>query len=53
MTRSKLKQIEHMEKIESPDKFDLHTFHANFKPERENGKEVLRVQNLQIGCGIF
>ena len=49
MTRSKLKQIEHMEKIESPDKFDLHTFHANFKPERETGKEVLRVQNLQIG----
>ncbi|MBQ7840636.1 MAG: ABC-F family ATP-binding cassette domain-containing protein [Lachnospiraceae bacterium] len=49
MTRSKLKQIEHMEKIEAPDRFDTHTFHANFKPERETGKEVLTVQNLQIG----
>ena len=49
MTRSKLKQIEHMEKIESPDRFDTQTFHANFKPNRETGKEVLRVQKLQIG----
>lgn len=49
MTRSKLKQIEHMEKIEAPDRFDTHTFHANFKPGRETGKEVLRVHNLQIG----
>lgn len=49
MTRSKLKQIEHMEKIEAPDRFDTHTFHANFKPNRETGKEVLRVHNLQIG----
>lgn len=49
MTRSKLKQIEHMEKIEAPDRFDTHTFHANFKPNRETGKEVLRVQNLEIG----
>lgn len=49
MTRSKLKQIEHMEKIESPDRFDTATFHANFKPNRETGKEVLRVHNLQIG----
>lgn len=49
MTRSKLKQIEHMEKIEAPDRFDTHTFHANFKPNRETGKEVLRVQNLAIG----
>lgn len=49
MTRSKLKQIEHMEKIEAPDRFDTHTFHANFKPNRETGKEVLRVQKLQIG----
>ena len=49
MTRSKLKQIEHMEKIEAPDRFDTHTFHANFKPNRETGKEVLHVQNLEIG----
>ena len=49
MTRSKLKQIEHMEKIEAPDRFDTATFHANFKPNRETGKEVLRVTNLEIG----
>lgn len=49
MTRSKLKQIEHMEKIEAPDRFDTHTFHANFKPNRETGKEVLHVQKLEIG----
>ena len=49
MTRSKLKQIEHMEKIEAPDRFDTATFHANFKPKRETGKEVLRVTNLEIG----
>ena len=49
MTRSKLKAIEHMEKIESPDRFDTATFHANFKPNRETGKEVLRVSNLEIG----
>ena len=49
MTRSKLKAIEHMEKIEAPDRFDTGTFHANFKPKRETGKEVLRVSNLEIG----
>lgn len=49
MTRSKLKQIEHMDKIEAPDRFDTATFHANFKPNRETGKEVLRVTNLEIG----
>lgn len=49
MTRSKKKMIEHMDKIESPDRFDTRTFHANFKPNRETGKEVLRVTNLAIG----
>lgn len=49
MTRSKLKQIEHMEKIEAPDRFDTRAFHANFKPNRETGKEVLRVTKLSIG----
>ena len=49
MTRSKKKIIEHMDIIESPDRFDTRTFHANFKPNRETGKEVLRVDHLQIG----
>ncbi len=49
MTRSKQKAIEHMDLIEAPDRFDTRTFHANFKPKRETGKEILRVTNLKIG----
>ncbi len=49
MTRSKQKAIEHMDLIEAPDRFDTRTFHANFKPNRETGKEILRVTNLKIG----
>ncbi|MGN1267826.1 MAG: ABC-F family ATP-binding cassette domain-containing protein [Dorea sp.] len=49
MTRSKKKMIEHMDIIEAPDRFDTRTFHANFKPNRETGKEILRVTNLKIG----
>ena len=49
MTRSKLKEIEHMELIDAPERFDTRTFHANFKPGRETGKEVLKIDNLEIG----
>ncbi len=49
MARSKLKQIEHMEKIAPPRRYDLKAFHANFQPETETGKEVLSVRNLLIG----
>lgn len=49
MTRSKLKQIEHMDIIEAPDKYDNKTFHANFEPGRETGKDVLMVTDLLIG----
>ncbi len=49
MTRSKLKQIEHMDLIEAPDKYDTKTFHASFEPARESGKDVLSVRSLQIG----
>ncbi len=49
MTRSKLKQIEHMDKIEAPECYDLKSFHAQFTPKRETGKEVLQVTDLQIG----
>lgn len=49
MTRSKLKQIEHMDKVEAPDRYDLRTFHANFNPLRQSGKEVLKVKQLEIG----
>ncbi|MCD8129873.1 MAG: ABC-F family ATP-binding cassette domain-containing protein [Lachnospiraceae bacterium] len=49
MAQSKEKAIEHMEKIESPDKADLHTFHANFQPLIQTGKDVLSVSELAIG----
>lgn len=49
MTRSKLKAIEHMDKVEKPDKYDSKTFHAHFQPEVVTGNDVLLVQDLQIG----
>ena len=49
MTRSKLKQIEHMEIIEAPDRYDNQTFHASFEPGKETGKDVLLVTDLIIG----
>ena len=47
--RSKLKAIEHMEKIECPDRYDTKSFHASFTPLRETGKDVLFINNLGIG----
>ena len=52
MTRSKLKQIEHMDKIEAPDSFDTKSFHTNLTPRVETGKDVLSVRNLVIGYDI-
>ena len=49
MTRSKLKQIEHMEIIEAPDRYDNKTFHASFEPGMEAVKDVLSVTDLEIG----
>ncbi|HOO79221.1 MAG TPA: ABC-F type ribosomal protection protein [Lachnospiraceae bacterium] len=49
MTRSKLKQIEHMELIEKPENFDLKAFHTSMIPAKESGNDVLEVQNLSIG----
>lgn len=49
MTRSKLKQIEHMEIIEAPDRYDNKTFHANFEPRTEAVKDVLSVTDMEIG----
>ncbi|MDO5573982.1 MAG: ABC-F family ATP-binding cassette domain-containing protein [bacterium] len=49
MTRSKLKQIEHMEIIEAPDRYDNKTFHASFEPGKETGRDVLLVTDLLIG----
>ncbi|WP_455715773.1 ABC-F family ATP-binding cassette domain-containing protein [Anaerosporobacter sp.] len=49
MTRSKLKAIEHMEKIEKPQRFDTKAFHAQFSPRIESHKEVMRIKKLGIG----
>lgn len=49
MAHSKLKSIEHMEKIDAPDRFNTKTFHADFTPNKETGKDVLSVKNLEIG----
>ena len=49
MAHSKEKAIEHMVKLEAPDRFDTRTFHANFQPDKETGNDVLLVTNLAIG----
>ncbi len=49
MTRSKLKQIEHMVKIEAPNKYDLTTFHANCQPKEKSVEQVLTIKNLAVG----
>ena len=49
MTRSKLKAIEHMEKIEKPETFDDRAFFSSLVPEKESGNDVLSVQNLVVG----
>lgn len=47
--RSKLKAIEHMEKIECPDRYDTRSFKASFTPLRETGKDVLFINKLGVG----
>lgn len=49
MAMSKLKQIERMVKIEEPNKYDLTTFKTNFVLQKQSGKDVLYVKDLEIG----
>lgn len=49
MAQSKLKAIEHMDKIEAPDRYDNRTFHASFEPAVETGKDVLFTSGLTVG----
>lgn len=51
MALSKLKQIEHMNIIEEPNKYDLKTFHTTFSIPVESGNLVVSAKNLQIGYG--
>ena len=38
-----------MVKIEAPNKYDLTTFKTNFIIEKQSGKDVLFVKDLEIG----
>ncbi len=49
MAQSKLKQIEHMIPVEAPEAYDMRTFHADFEPHDIGVKDVLLVDNLQVG----
>lgn len=49
MALSKLKKIEQMVMIEEPNKYDLSTFHTNFKIPVESGNLVLSAKKLQVG----
>ena len=49
MTRSKLKAIEHMDKIEKPEEADTRAFNTSLSIARESGNDVLDVENLAIG----
>ena len=49
MAQSKLKQIERMDIVETPELADTRSFHANFEPEFQSVKLVLSVKELKIG----
>ncbi len=49
MVQSKIIQLEKMEIIEPPEKYDSKQFHASFEPDLRAAKDVLNVRNLQIG----
>ncbi|MBQ8261993.1 MAG: ABC-F type ribosomal protection protein [Lachnospiraceae bacterium] len=49
MTRSKLKAIEHMDKIEKPENYDDRAFQTKLSVAKESGNDVLSVENLGIG----
>lgn len=49
MAQSKLKQIERMDIIESPESYDNRTFHSILEPDLRSVKDVLRTEDLSIG----
>lgn len=49
MALSKLKQIERMVKVEEPNRYDLRTFNTTFNLKKQSGKNVLSVNELEIG----
>lgn len=49
MAMSKLKQVERMVKIQEPNRYDTKTFKTEFKLEKESGRNVLAIEELEIG----
>ena len=49
MAQSKIKQLEKIERIEMPDREDCRTFHTSFTPEDLGVKDILSIENLEIG----
>lgn len=49
MAMSKLRKIEQMTIIDSPNKYDLKTFHTNFNIPIESGHLVVSAKDLEIG----
>ena len=49
MVQSRIKQLDKMEIIQSPKKTNTKTFKMNINPYSESGKEVINIQNLEIG----
>ncbi len=49
MAQSKLKQIERMDLVESPELADTRSFKANIEPEYQSVQLVLSASNLEIG----
>lgn len=50
--RSKLKAIEHMEKVEKPRRFDTKAFHGRYIPRIESYTNVINAKGLEIGYDI-
>ena len=49
MVKSKLKQIERIQTVGMPDRYDLRTFHADFQPTEPSAKIALRTSGLEVG----
>lgn len=49
MTRSKLKAIEHMDKLDEPESADVKAFRTTLIPAKETGNDVLSVSHLEVG----
>ena len=53
MTRSKLKQIEHMEKIAPPQRYDLKAFHANSSLRLRQERKYLLPEIFRLDMTVF